>query len=202
MSEVGIGRSILRALRRARWPIATFAMIYLVAILIGIVLVHIGNDFALSRRDSIVAGAQTSSILIAFHKGNRLWAALLDFGANLIAAVANTISGLTLVVPYPVAAYRGWVVGIVSVDSSHVSRLIDLNDALYYVLTVILQLIPYSLASGAGVNLGLAFLWPRPSYQVEKWLGLPKEAIRDVLRIYILVLPMFLAASLYEFLAT
>ncbi|HEY45069.1 MAG TPA: stage II sporulation protein M [Anaerolineae bacterium] len=201
MGKVGICRSILRALRRARLPIVTFAVTYLVAILIGIVLVHIGNDFALSRRDSIIANAQTSSILIAFHKGNRLGAALLDFSANFLSAVANTISGLTLVVPYPVAAYRGWIVGIVSVDSSHVSRLIDLNSALYYVLTVILQLIPYSLAGGAGVNLGLAFLWPRPSYQGEKWLGLPKEAIRDVLRIYILVLPLFFAASLFEFLA-
>jgi hypothetical protein len=201
MGKVGTSQSILRALRRARLPIVTFAVTYLTAILIGIVLVHIGNDFALSRRDSIIANAQTSSILVAFHKGNRLLAALLDFGANLFSAVANTISGLTLVVPYPVAAFRGWVVGIVSVDSSHLSRLVDLNSAFYYVLTVILQLIPYSLAGGAGVNLGLAFLWPRPSYQGEKWLGLPKEAIRDVLRIYILVLPLFLAASLFEFLA-
>jgi uncharacterized membrane protein SpoIIM required for sporulation len=201
MGKVGIGPLVLRALRRARNPIVTFAVIYLTAILIGIVFVHIGNDFALSSRDSIIANAQTSSILIAFHRGDRLFAAMLDFGANLFSAVANTISGLTLVVPYPVAAYRGWVVGIVSVDSSHLSRLADLNSALYYVLTVLLQVIPYSLAGGAGVNLGMAFLWPRPSYRGEKWLGLPKEAIRDALRIYLLVLPLFLAASLFEFLA-
>jgi uncharacterized membrane protein SpoIIM required for sporulation len=201
MSKVGLAQLVLRALRRARLPIATFAITYLATILIGIVLVHIGNDFALSRRDSIIANAQTSSILIAFHKGNRLLAALLDFSANLFSAVANTISGLTLIVPYPVAAFRGWVVGIVSVDSSHLSRLADLNSALYYILTLILQLIPYSLAGGAGVNLGLAFLWPRPSYEGEKWLGLPKEALRDVLRIYILVIPLFLAASFLEFLA-
>lgn len=202
MGKAGIGPSVLRALRRARNPIVTFAVIYLAAILIGMVLVHIGNDFALLSRDSIIANAQTSSILIAFHRGDRLLAALLDFGANLLSAFANTISGLTLVVPYPVAAYRGWVVGIVSVDSSHLNRLADLNSALYYMITVILQVIPYSLAGGAGVNLGLAFLWPRPSYRGEKWLGLPKEAIRDALRIYLLVLPLFLAASLFEFLAT
>jgi uncharacterized membrane protein SpoIIM required for sporulation len=202
MDKAGIGSSVLRALRRARNPIVTFAATYLAAILIGMVLVHIENDFALTRRDNLIANAQTSSILIAFHRGDKMLAALLDFGANLFSAVANTISGLTIVVPYPVAAYRGWVVGIVSVDSSHLSRLADLNSALYYVLTVILQLIPYSLAGGAGVNLGLAFLWPRPAYQGEKWLGLPKEAIRDVLRIYLLILPFFLAASLFEFLAT
>jgi uncharacterized membrane protein SpoIIM required for sporulation len=201
MQTGSIFLSILQSLRRARIPILTFALTYLITVLIGIVLVHTGNALALSSRDSIVAGAQTSSILQAFHKGNRLYAALLDFGANLFAACANTISGLTIIVPYPVAAYRGWVIGIVSVDSAHASRLADPNSALYYVLTVILQLIPYSLAGGAGVNLGLAFLWPRPSYQGERWLGLPKEAVRDLLRIYILVLPLFLAASLWEFLA-
>ncbi|HEY44742.1 MAG TPA: stage II sporulation protein M [Anaerolineae bacterium] len=201
MQTDNIFRSILRALRRAWIPILTFALTYLIAVLIGIFLVHTGNAFALSSRDNIIANAQTSSILQAIHTGNRLHAALLDFGANLFAACTNTISGLTIIVPYPVAAYRGWVIGIVSVDSAHLSRLADPSSAFYYILTVILQLIPYSLAGGAGVNLGLAYLRPRPSYQGEKWLGLPKEAIRDTLRIYILVLPLFLGASLWEFLA-
>jgi uncharacterized membrane protein SpoIIM required for sporulation len=62
-------------------------------------------------------------------------------------------------------------------------------------------LIPYSISGGAGVNLGVAFLWPRPAYQGERWLGLPKEAVRDLLRIYVLVIPLFLVASLWEFLA-
>jgi hypothetical protein len=48
---------------------------------------------------------------------------------------------------------------------------------------------------------GLAYLRPKPYYQGDKWLGIPKEAIRDVLRIYVLVVPLFLVASLWEFLA-
>lgn len=164
-------------------------------------MVHSGNDFALSSRDILVARAQTSHSLKEFHEGNRLGAALLDFGGNFLAACANTISGLSIVVPFPIAAFRGWVVGIVSVDSSHASRLADPKDALYYVLAVVLQLIPYSLAGGAGVDLGLSFVRPTPFYQGEKWLRLPKEAIRDVLRIYLIVVPLFLIASLWEFLA-
>ncbi len=66
---------------------------------------------------------------------------------------------------------------------------------------LILQLVPYSLAGGAGVNLGIAYLRPRPFYQGDKWQGIPKEAIRDAFRIYLLVAPLFLAASLWEFLA-
>ena len=57
------------------------------------------------------------------------------------------------------------------------------------------------IAAGAGVNLGLS-LWRRqPYYEGEKWLGFPKEAVLDVLRIYAVVIPLFLVASLFEFLA-
>jgi uncharacterized membrane protein SpoIIM required for sporulation len=192
---------IRNALSRAWKPILSFALTYLIAILIGILLVHSGNTFALSSRDNTIAKAQNSSILQTYHKGDRVAAALLDFSSNLFSACANTISGLTLIVPYPVAAYRGWVIGIVSVDSAHLSRLADPGSAFYYLFTVILQLIPYSLAGGAGVNLGVAFLWPQAAYQGEKWLGLPKEALKDTLRIYSLILPFFLVASLWEFLA-
>jgi uncharacterized membrane protein SpoIIM required for sporulation len=201
MTANGLFQSVILALRRARIPILTFTLTYLLAVLVGIVMVHSGNDFALSSRDVLVARAQTSHILKAFHEGNKLGAALLDFGGNFLAACANTISGLSIIVPYPIAAFRGWIVGIVSVNSSHVSRLADPKDAFYYILTVVLQLIPYSLAGGAGVNLGLSFIRPTPFYQGEKWLRLPKEAIQDVLRIYLIVVPLFLIASLWEFLA-
>jgi hypothetical protein len=116
-------------------------------------------------------------------------------------AVPDTVAGLSVVVPYPFAAYRGWVGGIVSVNNAHVSRLAQPSEAVYYVVTLLLQLIPYSLAGGAGVNLGIAYLRPQPFYQGSKWYGLPKEGVRDVLRIYLLVAPLFLVASMWEFLA-
>lgn len=164
-------------------------------------MVHTGNEFALSYGESLAAKAQTSPILIALREGNRLRAALLDFSSNLFAAAANTLGGLGVLVPYPFIAYRGWVGGIVSVDDAHSSRLANPSEAVYYLVTLILQLIPYSLAGGAGVNLGMAYFRPRACYQGDKRLGLPKEAVRDVLRIYLLVVPLFLVASLWEFLA-
>jgi hypothetical protein len=66
-------------------------------------------------------------------------------------------------------------------------------------ITLTLQLIPYTLAGGAGVNMGLANFRPKTFYQGEKWLGIPEEAIRDALRIYLVVVPLFLLASLWEF---
>lgn len=201
MSVSTVGSLVLRTLLRARVAILTIAITYLIAVIIGILMVHTGNEWALSYRDNAVARAQTSPIVTALREGHRWRAALLDFGSNLFAAGANTLGGLAVIIPYPVAAYRGWVGGIVSVDGAHASRLTNPGQAAYYLLTLVLQLIPYSLAGGAGVNLGIAYFRQRAFYQGERWYGLPKAAIRDVLRIYLLLVPLFLVASLWEFLA-
>lgn len=190
---------VLRALQRARIPILAVALIYFVSVSIGLIMVQTGNTRAVAYRDRIVSGAQSSSSIIALKQDNRFRAAMFDFGGNLYGAIIDTIGGLGVIVPFPLIAYRGWVGGIVAIDSSHVSRLTDPREAVYYVITLILQLTPYTLAGGAGVNVGLAYLRPRAFYQGEKWLGIPREAIRDTLRIYLIVIPLFLVASLWEF---
>jgi uncharacterized membrane protein SpoIIM required for sporulation len=195
----GIVAVVVRALQRARVAILSVAVTYLVSVSIGMLMVHTGNEWALNYRDHIVSGAQSSSTIIALKDNHRLRAALLDFGGNLYGAIADTLGGLGVVFPYPLIAYRGWIGGIVSIDGSHFSRFAEPREALYYLITLTLQLIPYVLAGGAGVNMGLALWRPKSFYQGEKWLGVPKEAIRDAYRIYLLVVPLFLLASLWEF---
>lgn len=196
-------QAVIHALSRARVAILTVALTYFIFAVIGIAMAHTGNELALAHRDTIVARARaTSPIIMAYREGDRLSAALLDFGGNLLlGAMPNTLGGIAVIVPYPFVAYRGWVGGIVSVDSNHVSRLTDARRAAYYISVLILQLVPYILAGGAGVNLGLAYFRPKSFYTGDKWFGLPKEAIYDVLRIYSLVVPLFLTASLWEFLS-
>ena len=177
------------------------ALTYAASVLIGMAMVHAGNDFAIAFRDNLVAQAQSSPVLVALHQNDRLRAALLDFAGNLYAAVADTLGGLGVVFPFPLIAHRGWVGGIVSINSAHASRLANPQEAVYYLTTLLLQLVPYSLSAGAGVNMGLALWRPKPYYAGPKWLGIPVAAIRDVLRIYLLVVPLFLVASLWEFLA-
>ncbi len=191
--------AILRAISRARIAILTVGLTYLVSVIVGMMMVHAGNKFAVDYRDSIVNNAQSSPILVALDQNNRLLAALLDTGGNLIGAVSNTLGGLGVIFPYPFIAYRGWIGGIVSIDGAHASRLADPREAFYYLATLILQLIPSILAAGAGVNLGLSLYRPKLYYQGKKWLGMPVEAIRDVLWIYVLVIPLLLIASLWEF---
>ena len=191
-----------RAIVRARLGILTIGFAYLSFLIAGIAMVNAGHGFALARRDRIVAGAQSSIILTELHSGHTLRAAFLDFAANLcLGGFTSTLAGRWAPAPYPIAAYRGWVGGIVSVDGAHANRLSSREEATYYLLVVLLQLIPYSLAGGAGVNIGLACARPAPWYAGARWLGVPVEAIRDAGRIYLLVVPLFLVASLVEFLA-
>ena len=197
-------QTVIRAIGRARLSILTIALTYVAFIVLGMLLTHTGNSYALKARDQLVNRAtQQDPASIAYNQGNRLQAALFDFGGNLIlGAIPKTISGMAVVPAYPFVAYQGWVGGIVSVRADHSSRLDNLQSAVYYLLTLLLQIIPYSLAVGAGVNVGIAMLHPQPYYQGDKWLGIiPKEALRDVGRIYALVLPLFLVASLWEFLS-
>ncbi len=195
--------TILPALKRARIPILTVALTYLVSVLVGIGMVHSGFAFAIATRDRIVSQAYSGSdpTTTALQSGKRLQAALSDFSRNLlVGAVPDTITGLGVIFPYPLIAYRGWVGGIVSIDQDHSSRLSQPGEALYYLVTLALQLIPYALAGGVGVQLGISYYRSYNNRQVAKWLGMPKEALMDVARIYILIVPLFLIASLWEFL--
>jgi hypothetical protein len=190
------------AVGRARLSILSIALTYALSVLAGLIMVHAGSTFALNYRDNLVGQSQQEEISQASNQGNNLKAALLDAAGNLfVGAVPKTVAGLGIIFPYPMVAYQGWVGGIVSVRGDHTSRLNDPRPAVYYLLTLLLQLVPYSLVVGAGVNAGVAMFRPRPFYQGQKWLSIfPKEALLDIARIYVLAAPIFLIASLWEFL--
>jgi len=202
MPSLVTGR-IQRAIERARWPIVTIAIVYVVAVAVGLIMVHAGSAFALHYSDQLVQDAGQTAITQAARRGDNIEAALRDFASNLIlGAMPKTVMGFGVVFPYPWVAVQGWVGGIVSVRGDHSSRLNDPRSAVYYLLTLVLQLIPYSLAAGAGVNVGISLFRPPAYYQGPKWLGLfPIEALKDVGWIYALVIPVFLVASLWEFLS-
>jgi uncharacterized membrane protein SpoIIM required for sporulation len=198
-------RDSFRAVYRARLPILIAAFAYVVSISVGAFMVHEGNSFALNYRDKLVGdAAQHDPAAIANIQGNNIRAALLDFTGNLVmGAIPKTVAGGSIVLSYPLVLYQGWIGGIVSVRGDHTSRLNSPRPAFYYLLTLILQIVPYSLAVGAGVNAGIALIRPAVYYRGDKWLRIfPKESIRDVVRIYMFVVPLFLVASFWEFLST
>jgi len=198
----GLIQRVSQAFGRARTPIAIVAFACICPLAVGGILATSGNSLALSERDRIVGAAQGSEITAAYKQNDRVRAALLDFTGNVEAALVASVTGLSIVGPVPIAAHRGWVGGLVSVDAKHVSRLSQPGTAFYYLVTVTLQLIPYILTGGAGMYLGLVAWRRRNDASVRSLLGLriPGEAIRDVGWIWALSLPIFLAGSLFEFL--
>lgn len=194
--------NFVRAVRRARTGILSVAAAYLVAVGAGMAMVHGGNGFALRYRDRLIAKANSSSTTLKALNENRLkTAAALDFAGNLSGGVASTAAGYWAPAVFPIAIYRGWIGGIVSVDHEHHSRFSTWPEGSYYTIVMVLQLLPYILAGGAGVNIGIARIRPFGDYAGAKTLGVPKESLLDAARIYVLIVPLFAIASAFEFLA-
>ena len=193
--------SILSSIKRCRiWIITIFAA-YCFSCLIGIIMVHSGNGFALNYRDKIVGNAvKNDNASINYREGKRFSAALIDFGGNLTFSAIQTFLGLGIVIPYFLVSYQGWIGGIVSVNSKHESRFNNINSALYYIIVLILQFIPYSLSIGSGIHFGIK------TYQINKHNNMmkykfDKSGFKDILLIYIIVIPLFFSASCFEFLS-
>jgi hypothetical protein len=197
-----LSRYIGSALRHARHGILIVALTYLVTVTCGAVMVHAGNAFALGFRDSLVARARAADPAArANDRGARVTAACLDFSRNLgLVAVPDTVGGIALVVPVGLAAYRGWVGGIVSVDHAHRSRLSHVRTATYYVVTLLLQLAGFILAGGGGLHLGWARIKGRGPLVGPRWFRLPQPALLDVAWLYVLIVPLLAIGSAWEFL--
>lgn len=191
------------AFHRARYSIAISAATYLASLLLGVAMATAGVPFAVQQRDSIVNSAQGGPILDAYHSGDRLKAALLDFGSNLVlGAGVTSVLGLSVVGPFPIAAHSGWVGGVVSIDAKHVSRLTTADSAIYYVITLLFQLSGFVLAMAAGLHVGVAAWKARNDVSVRSIVGvrIPGWSLRDAAWLYVLVVPSLLIGSLWEFL--
>ena len=166
-------------------------------------MVHFGNQFALSRRDRIVGVAQIrDKASINYNSGNRFKAALIDFSGNLfIGSIIQSIMAFSVLAPYVSSSYQGWIGGIVSVDSSHLSRFRKIKPALYYVFVLLLQFIPYSLAIGAATRAGYSTYVLNKHKPISQY-KFDSKSIKDLFLVYLLVIPLFFVASCFEFLST
>jgi hypothetical protein len=176
---------------------------YVLSSAVGILMTHSGNHFALGERDRIVGEARATEPAAASEKeGKHVAAALHDFAGNVLrAAVPQTLLGIAVIPPYFSVAYQGWVGGIVSVDGHHRSRLARFPAASYYLTVLLLQFIPFSLAIGAGVRAGLDLFAHNAAVGWRIWqYRIPRPVFATLLGAYALAVPLFLLASMVEFL--
>jgi hypothetical protein len=196
---------IYLALKRCRIYVLTIFITYCISCFVGMIMSHNGNDFALSYRDKIVGNAiKTNKASINYQKGNNFSAAMIDFSGNLfLGAIPQTLIGLSIVIPYFTVSKQGWIGGIVSVDSEHKSRFINFKSSFYYLFVLLLQIIPYSLAIGAGIKCGIDFY---NNNKMNSWLvwkyKIQKTSLIDLGCTYIIVVPLFFLASCFEFFST
>ncbi len=168
-------------------------------------MVQSGNGFALSQRDKIIKMLiREDKAAINYRAGNNLKAALYDFTENLfISAIPQTFLGLSIIFPYATVSYQGWVSGIVSVDNYHHSRLTKIKPALYYFIVLFLQFIPFSLTIGAGIKSGIEIYKQNMPVGWRFWeFRITRENLTDIGNMFIISIPLFLMASLFEFLSS
>lgn len=192
------------ALKQCRIYVLTIFITYCISCFVGIIMVHNGINFALAYRDKIVDKAlNNDKASINYKRGNNFSAALNDFKGNLLlGAIPQTVMGLGIIVPYFTVSQQGWVGGIVSVDLDHKSRFKNLKSTFYYFFVLLLQFIPFSLAIGSGIKFGIDFY---NNNKANGWLiwkyKFEKQSLIDLGYVYILVIPLFFAASCFEFLS-
>jgi hypothetical protein len=198
-----VRKTLVAAFLHCRAAILSILATYLVGACVGVLMAHTGSSLALDRRDQVVEKAlATDPAVLEFQAGNRLTAAILDFAENfLTGAVPQTLMGIAVVPAYVSVAYQGWVGGIVSVDNLHRSRLAAPVSAIYFVVTLALQFIAYSAAVGAGVQAGVDLYRTNVGVGLRVWAyRVPKTVARNILYVYLLALPVFVLASMFEFL--
>jgi len=192
------------AVKRCKVFVLTVFIAYCLSCLTGIIMSHNGNQFAVSSRDNIVGKAMKSDkASLNYQEGKNFSAALNDFMGNLfLGAVPQTLMGFGIVIPFFFVLKQGWVGGIVSIDSEHKSRFKNFKSTFYYLVVLLLQFIPYSLAIGAGVKCGIDFYnfnrmngWNLSKFKIQK------SSFIDLGYVYILVVPLFFIASCFEFMS-
>jgi len=195
---------IIKAMQRSKPFAMSIFLTYLLSSSVGIFMAHAGNRFALAQRDKTVQQALTSDrASIAYQSGNHATALVLDFAGNLFyAAIPQTVAGLGVILPYFSVAYQGWVGGVVSVDSTHRSRLRSIKATSYYFLVLLLQFIPFSLSIGAGVRCGVELYRHNADIGWRFWrYRLPRQSLVDLGCVFAVAVPLLFIASAFEFLS-
>ncbi|HBR17682.1 MAG: hypothetical protein A3G39_02465 [Deltaproteobacteria bacterium RIFCSPLOWO2_12_FULL_43_16] len=112
----------------------------------------------------------------------------LIFGAFL----STTVPGIIFFLPYLIAVFRAWVVGVIFYGTMPTNM-----HAVVFYGTFILEFGGYVFSSAAGINIGLSLL--NPLWKGKKTrLEALKAAIEDAKLLFVLVATLLLLGAIWE----
>lgn len=185
------------ALKRRRNLVVFFAAAHIVFLVFGQWAVSEKIPFVLDLRAQQLKEIQNLSYLkplTGLLAESLLAKIFYTFFFNLLlgAFFSTTLTGAVFFVPYIIAVFRSFIIGILifGMDSGAETLVVFYG-------TFLLEFGAYSISSAAGMDIGLSLLWP-----MRKKTGSRKEAARiaaqDALKLYVLVIIILLIAAVWE----
>lgn len=119
---------------------------------------------------------------------------LYTFFFNLLfgAFVSTTITGLAVFIPYVLAVWRSFVIGLLfrGMDPTPLQSLVFFGTALF-------EFGAYSLSSALGTDLGLSILFPSREGTTSRTMAL-KKTFREGIYLYILIAILLFIGAVWE----
>ncbi|MBI5343906.1 MAG: hypothetical protein HZB83_00975 [Deltaproteobacteria bacterium] len=187
----------LSAARRRRNLIVFFIIAHTVFLVFGEWAVAKGIPSVLGLREELLKELRTLPYLqpLTGALANSLILKIIyTFFFNLLigALVSTTVTGLIFFLPYVIAVWRSFTVGLLF----HGLGVTPLQTLVFYG-TFILEFGGYCISSAAGTDMGLALIWPE-----RKGTKSRKDAflisLRDASSLYLLVILLLFVAAVWE----
>jgi len=190
-------RESIEAARRRRNLIFFFAMTHIVFLAMGQWMVAQGYPGVLEMRAEQLKNIQELAYLkplTGVLADNLLLKILYTFGFNLVmgAFVSTTLTGLVFILPYMIAVWRSFLIGILVADMDP-----SLVMSVIFYGTFVLEFGAYCVSSAIGADIGLALLWPSRKGTADRGEAL-RIAAKDGARLYLLVAVILIAAAIWE----
>ncbi|MBI5562304.1 MAG: stage II sporulation protein M [Deltaproteobacteria bacterium] len=197
MNVAGQFKDSVAALGRRRNLIFFFALAQAVFFVFGQWTVSQEIPLVMEMRERALGDAQNLAYLkplTGFLAGSIALQVLYTFAFNLIfgAFLSTTLTGVVFFLPYMVAVWRGFLIGILTYGFI---KSPGMYAAFYG--TFILEFAGYSLSSAVGTDIGLALLWPARKRRPTRKEAVA-EAIRDGSNIYFAVIALLFLAAIWE----
>lgn len=191
-------RTAIGAAKRRRNLLVFFSLAHVVFLLFGHWAVYKGVPMVMYLREEqfkIIREAAYLKPLTGVLADSLALKILYTFLFNLVfgALLSTTVTGLVFFLPYIIAVWRSFIIGILFFG---LEGLTPLKSFIFYTV-FILEFGAYSITSAAGTDIGLAILWPE-----RKGTESRKEALRTALkeasRLYTLAIIILFVSAVWE----